>query len=104
MGMRPTWQDDLENFLSDAQVDLWCYLRGWKRAEPYGNCPLPTLYRHAAEPLGLSLGQFHDCLRGLVAQRKVRLHPYTGAAFQLQDEQCGLMMGQELKFYAEPLA
>ena len=87
--------------MRDADERLVSYIREYKRANPYGNCPLPTLYRTVAEPSGLTIGQFHDAVRGLVSARRVRLHPWTQAPYLLQDEQCGLMMGQELKFYVE---
>lgn len=80
------------------------YLEDYQRRHPTGFCPLPELYRHIAEPRQLTIGAFHDGLRHLVRQGKVRLHPFTGAAYQLQDEQYALLAGQEIKFYAERIA
>jgi hypothetical protein len=80
------------------------YLREFKRRQPLADCPLPELYQQVAQPLGLSIGMFHDGLRQLVEQGKVRLHPFTGAAYQLQEGQYALVAGQEIKYYAEPLA
>jgi hypothetical protein len=40
----------------------------------------------------------------LVQQRRIRLHAFTGAAYQLQEEQFALVAGQEIKYYAERLA
>lgn len=80
------------------------YLRGYRDRNPYGNCPLPELYHSVAAPHKISIGQFHDGIRQLVAEQKVRLHPFTQAAFQLRDEQYALLAGQEIKYYVELLA
>jgi hypothetical protein len=80
------------------------YLADYARRHPYGHCPLPELFHHAAVPASLTIGQFHDGLRRLVDEGKVRLHAFTGAAYQLQDEQYALVAGQEIKYYAERLA
>lgn len=78
------------------------YCHDFKKRHSYGNCPLPDLYHHVAEPLGLSIGQFHDGIRELVAKKRVRLHPFSGAAYQLKEEQYALLAGQEIKYYVEP--
>jgi hypothetical protein len=80
------------------------YVAEYQRRHPYGHCPLPELFHHVAEPAGVSIGQFHDGLRRLVEQGEVRLHAFTGAAYQLQEEQFALVAGQEIKYYAERLA
>ncbi len=80
------------------------YLEDYQRRHPYGHCPLPELFHRVAEPTGLTIGQFHDGLRQLVKQGQVRLHAFTGAAYQLQEEQFALVAGQEIKYYAERLA
>lgn len=91
-----------------GKISIWSkaalqYLHDYRHQHPYGHCPLPELYRATAEPHGLTIGQFHDMLREMVRQKQVRLHPFTGAAYQLRDEQNGLLAGQEIKYYAEPL-
>ncbi len=96
----PTARSDGEAWLGQAVE----YLREFRRRSPYANCPLPELFRRVAQPAGLSIGQFHDGLRRLVKEGKVRLHAFTGAAYQLQDEEYALVAGQEIKFYAEPVA
>ena len=98
-----TWRDELYEYLSESQLAIWEHLRTYQAQVPVGHCPLPELFRDVAEPLDLSIGQFHDCLRMLAAEKQIRLHAFAGAAFQYRDEQYGLMLGQELKFYAEPL-
>ena len=89
----PDWLGAALEFLADRQ-----------RQNPYGHCSLPELFHRVAEPRGLSIGQFHDGLRRLVQERRIRLHPFTGAAYQLQEEQYALVAGQEIKYYAEHLA
>jgi hypothetical protein len=82
----------------DQAID---FVREYRRGNPLGSCPLPELFRGVAEPAGISIGQFHDGLRQLVRERRLRLHPWTGPMYQIQDEQYALMMGQEIKFYAD---
>jgi hypothetical protein len=94
---------------TDSQPPNWLaagleFLADYQRQNPYGHCPLPELFHRVAEPRGLSIGQFHDGLRRLVQERRIRLHPFTGAAYQLQEEQYALVAGQEIKYYAEHLA
>jgi len=79
------------------------FLKEFKRRQPLADCPLPEIYQQVAQPLGLSIGAFHDGLRQLVEQGNIRLHPFTGAAYQLQDGQYALVAGQEIKYYAEIL-
>lgn len=80
------------------------YLDHHRRANPYGHCPLPELFHRVAEPQAVSIGQFHDGLRELVRRKQVRLHPFTGAAYQLAEEQYALVAGQEIKYYVERVA
>ncbi|HWY88370.1 MAG TPA: hypothetical protein VNX28_16780 [Gemmataceae bacterium] len=101
---------DLSNLTRAASppsaADVWVataltYLGDYQKAHPYGMCPLPELFAHVARPRGLSIGSFHDGLRQLVHEGRVRLHPYTGAAYTLENEQYALVAGQEIKFYAQ---
>ena len=99
----------MHNVHPAAPADDWLeeamkYLEDHQRRNPFGNCPLPELYHRVAEPRGLTIGQFHDGLRRLVERRQVRLHPFTGAAYQLNEEQYALVAGQEIKYYVERLA
>ena len=77
------------------------FVRQYRQKNPLGSCPLPELFRGAAEPAGISIGQFHDGVRQLVRERRLRLHPWTGPMYQLKDEQYALMLGQEIKFYVD---
>lgn len=77
------------------------YLAEHHRRNPYGRCPLAELFQHTAAGSGWTIGQFHDGVRQLAAQGKIALHPFTGAAYQLRDEQYALVAGQEIKFYVD---
>lgn len=76
-------------------------LRSYRAERPYAHCPLPELYRATAA--GLTIGQFQDGVRELVDAGRVRLHPFTGAMYQLRDEQFAMVAGQEIKYYVELL-
>lgn len=67
---------------------------------PLDHVPLPDLFRAVGEPHGLTIGAFHDGLRTLLDDDMIRLEPYTGPMFQLEDGQYALMWGQEVKYYA----
>jgi hypothetical protein len=86
-----------DNWLASA-VD---FLRGYRRRNPQQRCPLPELYRHVSRSHSISIGRFHDGLRHLVREQRIALHPYTGPMYQLKDEQYALLLGQEIKFYAD---
>ena len=86
-----------DNWLA-AAVD---FLRGYRRRNPQQRCPLPELYRHVSRSNSISIGRFHDGLRQLVREQRIALHPYTGPMYQLKDEQYALLLGQEIKFYAD---
>jgi hypothetical protein len=51
---------------------------------------------------GLSLGQFHDGLRRLHDDRRIRLGPYTQALATLDDPRGALFLDREVKYYVEP--
>lgn len=80
------------------------HLEEYQRRHPLGHCALPELFHRVAEPRRLTIGQFHDGVRQLVEHGKVRLHPFTGAGYQLQEEQYALLAGQEIKYYAQLIA
>lgn len=65
------------------------------------DCPLPELYRRVA-PAGPppSVGQFHDCLRGLHAAGRVHLHPWTGPLYECPEPTFALLSGHEVAYYA----
>ena len=39
----------------------------------------------------------------MVSDRQVKLHPWTGAMYLLENEEYAMMSGQEIKFYIEVL-
>jgi hypothetical protein len=82
-------------------ADALKYLSEHRRRNPYGRCSLSELFQKTAAGSGLSIGQFHDGVRELAAQGKIALHPFTGAAYQLRDEQYALVAGQEIKYYVD---
>jgi len=63
---------------------------------------LPQIYEQlrSAHP-GLSLAQFHDGLRMLHVQKRIRLGPYTLALATLPDHQNALYLDKEVKFYVD---
>lgn len=70
-------------------------------ASPLRAVPLGKLYRALqAKRGGVTLGQFHDALRDLAALGSIRLSPWTGAMYQLQDQECCLILGREIVAYA----
>jgi hypothetical protein len=90
--------------LADWRQKAVAYLNEHRRRNPYGRCPLPELFQQTAAPAGLTIGQFHDGLRQLAAEGRIALFPFTGAAYQLRDEQYALVAGQEIKYYVELVA
>jgi hypothetical protein len=49
----------------------------------------------------LTLGEFHEGLRGLHQQRRIRLDPYTQALATLQDPLHALYLDREVKYYVD---
>jgi hypothetical protein len=69
-------------------------------AAPLRSVPLGELYHELLARLGpVTLGQFHDALRDLAAASAVRLSPWTGAMYQLQEPECCLILGREIMAY-----
>lgn len=73
-------------------------LEQWKSSHPLADCPLPELYRSL--PVAPTIGQFHDALRRLHAERRVYLHPWTGPLYQLPEPSFALLIGHEVAYYA----
>ena len=73
-----------------------------KQRNPLQRLSLPQMFerlrvRHPA----LTLGQFHDGLRQLQDEHRVRLGPYTQALATLDDPRNALFLDREVKFYVE---
>ncbi|VTS05463.1 hypothetical protein [Tuwongella immobilis] len=65
------------------------------------DCPLPTLYRRLhAEGFEPTIGGFHDCLRRLVEEDLLYLHPWTGPLYALPEPPFALLVGHEIAYYA----
>jgi len=63
---------------------------------------LGEIYRSVQTKHGaLTLGTFHDALRDLAACGAIRLSPYTGAMYALQDPECCLLVGREIMAWVE---
>jgi hypothetical protein len=82
----------------DWLADLRTHLADW---DDSGDCPLPELYRRlqAVHPQ-LTIGQFHDGLRGLHDREQVYLHPWTGPLYALPEPAFALLVGHEVAYYA----
>jgi hypothetical protein len=69
-----------------------------------GDCPLPLLYRRltpwrTGEP-GLTVGRFHDVLRGLHGRERIYLHPWTGPRHDIPEPALALLVGHDIAYYA----
>jgi hypothetical protein len=76
-------------------------LAHWRDSEAMEDYPLPDLYRQAqqASP-GLTIGHFHDGLRGLYDQGQIYLHPWTGPLYEIPEPPYALLIGHEIAYYA----
>jgi hypothetical protein len=73
-----------------------------KRRNSFERATLPRIYEQLRKSRpSLTLGQFHDGLRALQAQRRIRLAPYTQALATLEDAQNALYFDREVKFYVD---
>lgn len=83
---------------------LLTHLADWAASAAAGqDCPLPELFRALgvrAEPP--TIGQFHDCLRGLADAGRVYLHPWTGPLYALPEPAYALLVGHNIAYYASP--
>lgn len=83
--------------------DLAAYIRTRRNESPLKPVALPELFRFAtARCTGLTVGQFHDVVRQLACQQRLRLLPYTQAMYQLPEPEYALIVGREIMYYAEP--
>ena len=81
----------------DPQSRILDLLRSWHDQGKIGDYPLPDLYEQLRK---LTLGQFHDALRGLHEQRRIYLHPWTGPLHELPKPPYSLLVGHEIAYYA----
>ena len=92
----------MEGVLADKSRTLLLEaLDRWQRGNALGDCPLPVLYRSIkAESPWMTIGRFHDSLRGLHENRRVHLHPWTGPLHELPEPTYALLVGHEVAYYA----
>lgn len=73
-----------------------------RQRNPFQRLTLSQLYeRLKNERPGLSLGEFHDGLRRLHQEKRIRLGPYTQALATLDDPNNALYLDREVKYYVE---
>lgn len=82
----------------DAAVE---FVKAFERQNPNQFCPLPEIFNNVAKPAGASLGIFQDGMRRLADDGKLRLHPFTRPLYTIVGEECALVAGQEIKYYAQ---
>ena len=73
--------------LDDLAGAVLARLADWAASAAAGqDCPLPELYRSlTTREVPPTIGEFHDCLRQLHADRTVYLHPWTGPLYALPE-------------------
>lgn len=73
-----------------------------RQKNPFQRLTLPQIFERLKEERpDLSLGQFHDGLRRLHQQNRIRLGPYTQALATLDDPRNALYLDREVKYYVE---
>ncbi len=73
-----------------------------KQRNPFQRLTLPQVFeRVRAQHPHLTLGQFHDGLRRLQDEKRIRLGPYTQALATLDDPRNALFLDREVKYYVE---
>ena len=76
-------------------------LTRWSKSGAAEDCPLPVLLGQVrASCPGLSLGAFHDALRGLQDAGKIYLHPWTAPLYEVPEPPCALLVGHAITYYA----
>jgi DNA-binding PadR family transcriptional regulator len=96
--LRLPWEANGQRRPEEAVLDC---LRAWNAGRQLGDCPLPELYRRAREAKpSLSLGQYHDALRGLHEKQAIYLHPWTGPLYEMSEPAAALLAGHEIAYYA----
>jgi hypothetical protein len=82
--------------------ELLTHLQQFKGQAPMRPMDLPQLLRFArSKQPALTVGQFHDVLRRLMAGGQIRLSPFTQAMYQLPEPECAMIVGREIMYYVE---
>lgn len=69
------------------------------RRHPSASYPLPELYKKVVEPLGVSVGEYHEGLRRLSREGRVRLVEWTQPLRTMPDDRFALIAGGEIRYY-----
>lgn len=107
LARQPTPVSPIPRATNDGHSADWLdevvrFVRDHKRVNPFSIPTLPRIYQHLRQTRpSLTLGQFHDGLRTLQAQRKILLGPYTQAPATIEDAQNALFLDREVKYYVD---
>jgi hypothetical protein len=78
------------------------FVTAQKRLNSFDRPNLKRVYEHLKQTHpALTLGEFHEGLRTLHQQRRIRLDPYTQALATLQDPLHALYLDREVKYYVD---
>ncbi|HZZ78703.1 MAG TPA: hypothetical protein VFE62_09300 [Gemmataceae bacterium] len=91
------------NFNSHSNTD-WHesaieFLREFNARRPSESCSLPDFFRAVAAPKGVTLSEFHEGLRTLSKQGRIRLDAWTQPLYMLKEEQFSLILDKEIRYY-----
>jgi hypothetical protein len=78
------------------------FVAAQKRVNSFDRPNLKRVYEHLKQSHpALTLGEFHEGLRALHQQRRIRLDPFTQALATLQDPLHALYLDREVKYYVD---
>ena len=76
------------------------HLRSYQESGQPGDCSVAELYQRLSDrQAGITIGQFHDCLRAMHRAGMLRLAPWTGPLYQLPEPALALLIGHEVLYY-----
>jgi hypothetical protein len=82
--------------------EVVAFVTSQKQLNSFDRPNLKRVFEHVKQAhSALSIGQFHDGLRTLHQQRRIRLDPYTQALATLQDPLHALYLDREVKYYVD---
>lgn len=98
--LTPPWRPGAAPVRANGWLDQTVkQIEQFTRQRPSESYPLPQLYREVVEPLGVSLGEFHDGLRRLSREGRIRLIEWTQPLRTMPDERFALIAGGEIRYY-----
>ncbi|WP_143302152.1 hypothetical protein [Candidatus Entotheonella palauensis] len=96
---RPNLQPVAE---ASGAADILSQIQAHRVHSPLHSCPLPDLFRQCQQQApDLTIGQFHDDLRRLARENRIRLLPFTQALYLLEEPEYALLWGREIMYYAD---